>query len=381
MTDTPSHPPAAHYEASIQRFSSTDLIHHAAARPIRYYSLGLGSLTMTHNLRKGQLRFEGTEPMSFVESDEASSVDLSPEQQAATQTLSATIRAYLKSAESLIAGKYNHLENIVPRYLSSPGTVVVAVCPDGVVVRYESKMGEDRRLGVAIMLDSIAHAALVLSQNLVRVQHPSLPNTLDEKLGVEMRLTVVSPSNDTSRDLAVARIWFDVKNKEPEQPHQLPSKPYCLLSVRNRLEIEIHGELGTEADSGVTGQPFIAKSEVRLDAGWECIEVFPGFDINAWRPEYAPLWAETDLLSAALVAQLRDDQHRSLDPRAAARKRYAALLADFRSLLDSDTEREQTLQAFLQTNPALLCPTPVRMWPKFGAGRECHRLCVPRCNS
>jgi len=325
---------------------------------------------MTHKLVKGQVRFEGAEPMSFIESDDAPSLGLTPEQQAATQAISSTIRTYLKAAQSLVAGKYKHLEGIVPAYLSNPGNVLIGVCPDGVVVRYETKVGETRKLAVAVMPDGIAHAALVLSQNLVRVQDSGTPIVSDEKLGVEMKLFVASPAGTISHDLALGRIWFDVTNKKPEQPHQSPSKPYCLLSVMNSLEIEIHGELGAAADSTAARQPFIAKSQIRLGAGWECIEVFPGLDLNDWRPEFAPLWAENDLLSAALVAQLRDEQHRSLDPKAATRKIYCALLSEYREMLDSAPEREQTLQVFLQANPILLCPTHVCMWPKLPLGAK-----------
>lgn len=325
---------------------------------------------MTHKLKKGQLRLEGAEPMSFVESDDVPSLDLTAEQQAAMQTVSSTIRTYLKTAQSLVAEKYKHLEDIVPEYLSNPGNVLIVVCPDGVVIRYESKVGEDRKLAVSFMPDGIAHAALILSQNLVRVQDSSTSIVPDEKLGLEIKLSVVSPEGIISRELTFGRVWFDVTNKEPEHPHQSLTKPYCLLSVRNSLEIEIHGELGAAADSTAARQPFIAKSQIRLGAGWECIEVFPGLDINDWKPEFAPLWAENDLLSAALIAQLRDEQHRSLDPKAATRKIYCALLAKFREMLDSAPEREQTLQIFLQANPILLCPTHVRMWPKLPLGAK-----------
>lgn len=324
---------------------------------------------MSHEHKTGQLRFEGAEPMSFVESDGVSSIQLSTDEETASRILLDTIRSYLKTAESLVATKYHHLEQILPAYLVRPGNVLIAVCTDGIVIRYESKSGEKRNLAVTVMREDIAHAALVLSQNLVQVQQPGLPITSDDKLGVEIRLAKVSPEGE-AHDFFSTRIWLQVTNTEPQQLLQSPAKPYCLLSVRNSLEMEIHGEIVGDANSVAVPQPFIARSQVRLSAGWECIEVFPGLNLDAWKPEYAPLWAENDILGAALVAHTRDSQLSNLDPRAAVRRQYGALLAEFKQLIDSEPEREQVLQTFLQSNPALLCPTHVQMWPKLPLGAK-----------
>ena len=87
-----------------------------------------------------------------------------------------------------------------------------------------------------------------------------------------------------------------------------------------------------------------------------------------WNADFAPLWAERDVLGAALIAHTKEAQLSNLDPRASARRQYASLLAQFKSLLDSNPDREQVLQEFLQANPMLLCPTHVRMWPKLPLG-------------
>ena len=113
---------------------------------------------------------------------------------------------------------------------------------------------------------------------------------------------------------------------------------------------------------------FIARSELRLLVGWDCIEVFPTLEFDEWNPDFAPLWAERDILGAALVAKTKGAQLSTLDPCASARREYATILGAFKSLLDSDPDREQILQAFVQENLILLCPTHVRMWPKLHLG-------------
>ena len=329
---------------------------------------------MTRSRKKGQLRLEGANPMMFVESSEEQVEPLSSGEEAALAAVSTAMKAYLAAAEGLTSGKYGHLRDVIPAYLANPGNVLVAVCADGIVIRYEQKGEEERKLVAALMPEGIAQVASLLSQRLVHLQTQQTPHPVEENFGVELKFVVHSPSLGTSHDLVAGRIWFETLNSAPTNaaPRQLSqpgAKPYCLLSVRNRLDLEIHGELRAEGDDGAAGQPFIARSTMRLIAGWECIEVFPGLDLEAWRVDFAPLWAEHDILGAALIAQTQGAQLSNLDPRASARRQYAALLAEFRTLLDSNPEREQVLQAFLQRNPVLLCPTHVRMWPKlpFGA--------------
>ena len=323
---------------------------------------------MPSERKKGQLRFEGANPMALVELNDEPTKGWTPEQEAAASAVSQATKSYMKSAEALAGGKYEHLKDKIPEYMVNPGNLLMAICTDGVVIRYEKKTLDERKLVVTVIPQGISQVAALLSQNLVHIESPEAPHPLNENFGVELKLSVQSPSQGTSHDIVAARIWFQTKNTSPQQVEPPGAKPYCLLSVRNQLDIEIHGELGAEGDANAPNQPFIARSTMRLIAGWECIEVFPGLNLDAWDAGFAPLWAERDVLGAALIAQTKDAQLSSLDPRASARRQYAALLAEFMALLDSNPEREQVLQAFLQQNPVLLCPTHVRMWPKLPLG-------------
>lgn len=318
--------------------------------------------------KKGQLRLEGANPMAFVELDDATTQTWTPEQAAAVSAISKAIKSYITTAESLSNGKYQHLREKLPEYLVSPGNLLMAICADGVVVRYERKSDAERKRAVAIFSQGIAEVAALLSQNLVHIESEEAPHPLSETFGVQIKLSVHSPSKGTSQDIAASRIWFQTRRTEPQQSHAPGAKPYCLLSVRNQLDLEIHGELEAGDKAGPANQPFIARSRMRLLAGWECIEVFPHLDLEVWNADFAPLWAEHDLLGAALIAHTKDAQLSNLDPRATVRRQYSSLLAEFKALLDSNPDREQVLQTFLQENPVLLCPTHVRMWPKLPLG-------------
>lgn len=323
---------------------------------------------MPNERKKGQLMLEGANPMVFVESSEKLSEVWTPEQDAAVKAVSLAIKSYIKTTESLVNGKYSHLRDKVPEYMANPGNLLIAICTNGVVIRYEKKTGAERKWVATLIPKSITEAAAMLSQNLIHIESVEAPHPLNENFGVELKLTLHSPSQGVAQDIVATRIWFQMKLSIPQEVAPLGSKPYCLLSVRNQLDLELHGEMGSESGVTTPSQSFIARSTIRLIAGWECIEVFPGFKLDAWNADFAPLWAEHDVLGAVLIAQTKDAQLSALDPRASARRQYATLLADFKTLLDSNPEREQVLQTFLQNNPIILCPTHVRMWPKLQLG-------------
>ena len=163
---------------------------------------------MPRDRKTGQLRLEGDSPMRLVEFADESIEAWTPDEEAATAAVGASIKTYIKAAESLASGKYAHLLEKIPEYMTSPGNVLVAVCSDGVVIRYERKGLEERKLIVAVIRESIADATSMLSQNLVHVQSPEVPLPLEDSFGVEFKLTVHSPSQGSSRDIASARVWF-----------------------------------------------------------------------------------------------------------------------------------------------------------------------------
>ncbi len=319
-------------------------------------------------MKKSQISFSGANPMQLIEeltlSEDAKEL---PEE---VRQVGNTIKAYLKAAEQLLAGKYQHLQSLIPSYLLNPGNILVASCTDGIVIRYETKV-ESHKLYIAVADDEFANCAYTYSQNLIRCH--SNQDSLEKigPAGIELEFFVSSSANITTPPVAKLSICFDVIYSHLENNIQPPQKPFCLLSVLNIFELGLEGEMiNAEATTQGSGQRFLTRSKIRLPVGWDCIEVYPNIDINQWKPEYAPIWAENDILAAALTAQLNESSYQSLDPKAEARRQYAKLLNEFKALLDSNPEREQMLQTFLQTHPELLCPTHTKMWPKLDLGAK-----------
>jgi hypothetical protein len=114
-----------------------------------------------------------------------------------------------------------------------------------------------------------------------------------------------------------------------------------------------------------SAQEFLTRGTIRLHTGWQAIEVFPAFDANYWKPEYAPLWAEADLMASVARQQLRNAQFAALDPNVAARKAFRYLVEQLLSLLNGP---EEPAHQFLKQHPELLSPTHTAYWSKLALG-------------
>lgn len=316
---------------------------------------------------RAEINFSGMNPMKIVPLGDVPASPPSPAQAAALEPITTSVLNYLRAARELAANKYRHLEAEIPKYLSNPGNVLIALCSDGIVIRYEAKQTDGLgQLGAARLEGDIGFGAALLSQNLVHIATPERPRPSSSEFGVEVKLSLVSAATNKERDITAHRVWFQAELQRNSGASQ-GGRPYRLLSVLNMIEFQIHGTFSNQERGGE--ESFIAHSTFPLLAGWSCIEVFPDYHLDLWKPDFAALWAENDILGALLVSQTRETRFNTLDPRAAARRRYAKLLKEFRTLLDSNPGREQSLQSFLQQNPVLICPSHTLMRPKLSFGK------------
>ena len=118
--------------------------------------------------KTGLLQFTGDQPMELVTSTEGETTEpWSDAQEALAKAVRQAVDRYLAETESLSTGKYKHLEGKIPAYLSNPGNVIMVICDDGVVIRYEKRTADKQRKVIFVMPKSIVDVAAFLSQNLV----------------------------------------------------------------------------------------------------------------------------------------------------------------------------------------------------------------------
>ena len=317
-------------------------------------------------MKKGRISFIGPDPMRVHDLEIEENSGLTPDQKATVRRVGETVREYLKTAKALAAGKYAGIKESIPDYLINPGNVLVACCPNGIVIRYE-KESDSKDVITAWFPETIQDVAAQVSQYLIHCWQGSQEPSMDVD-GIELKLTSIDKAKGVETVLYSMSIRFDLELKEPEVIDPPPNKPLCAASIRNEFEFGMQGEIVPVESGQSDSQQFLTRSKFRLPVGWECIEIYPSLDLSYWKPDYAPSWAEKDILAAVVTNQHRDAHFQSLDPNAAARKHHAAVLAEFRALLDSDPDREEYLQTFLRDYPFLLCPTFKNKWPKLPLG-------------
>ncbi|MBS1857259.1 MAG: DUF4263 domain-containing protein [Acidobacteria bacterium] len=297
-------------------------------------------------------------------------IGLTPKQEEMVHAVGTTLRAYIAAAEALSNSKYAEIRHRIPAYLSQSRRVLAALCADGLIVRYgDSGETSDTPPGVVAgySQDSITALAPVLSQGVAYCYRDRESRDSSDAPGMKVELARQSADGQQRQVLSAFDVSIRVVLEQPQQMPTAPQKPYCILSVRNTIEIHVYAQLFSTQDQG-SERNFVARTSVRLPVAWDCVEVYPFFHADDWRPEYAPIWAENDILGAVVSSQFADAQFDTLDPNAAARRKLAGILQEYRQLLDSNPEREEILQVFLKEHPALLCPTHQRLWPKLAFG-------------
>lgn len=326
---------------------------------------------MPEKLKHGLISLVGDSPMSFTEQDSPLALPISDEQKNEVGRLTDIFRAYGKASKRLLKEKYPHLLEFAPKHLADPGNILIARCIGGVVIRYERASDAPKNKLVCGWFEgNLNQVAALLSQNLI---HCHSYKGYEDPLGVDgldMAISIVDPSGNVKEEVSKFKIRFDIDLGHVDQSEGCKGRPFPIASVRNSLELAMHGELVSIEDSANNRQPFVTRSEIRLPVGWECIEIIPTANTDSWIEKDAENWSENDILAAIVAGQFRDAHFQSLDPNAGARKQYALVLNQFQQLLDTNPEREEELQVFLKNNPILLCPTHTRVWPKLKLGAK-----------
>lgn len=317
-----------------------------------------------------EIKFIPGRPMQITKKEQKLPEGVSDEQKTLVRAVVSTIKAYIEAAKKLLDGKLSNIRDYAPMHLRNAGMVYAFCCQDGIIIRYDAKTdGQELRVNAGLTDETLSDWAPKISESVVYCHYNrDFKSTIPQK-GPEIRLYKVDSTTGQETTLINAKIRYNVIIERPiELLPPPPRKPYCLLSVRNDLEIGLEGELVPDGFTLGQGKRFVLRTPIRLPVGWECIEVFPFVDLAYWKPEFAATWAENDLLASVVAHKLREEKFNTLDPNAAARKKFSTLLAAYEQLLDLDPEMEEELQVFLKGNPVLLCPANVKMWPKLTLG-------------
>lgn len=279
-----------------------------------------------------------------------------------------TLKAYRDAAKVLLAGKYQDLKPFAPAHLSSNCNITAIKCDDGLIVRFDVPIEGTVQVRVGSIKGTLTEVGAPISEYFVHFPKDAAsfdpgeqgPRLVMAKFNLDAPDVQEPVATFLPRILASAELPVGLPLLPP------PHKPPCLLSVTNEIEMQFVGDI-VPVDSREQGPThnFVARSKFRLKMGWQALEFYPPLDLAYWKPEYAPLWAENDLLAAVTRQQFADAHFKALDPNVTARKTFQHLFDQFMALLKGP---EEPLHQFLKQHPELLCPTHLRMWSKLRLG-------------
>jgi hypothetical protein len=279
-----------------------------------------------------------------------------------------TLVAYKKAARALLEGKYASQAALAPAYLRESCDIFLVRCPDGMLVRYDSAQNEPGRMRCADVGEPLAKMAPIFSDQIIHF--PDDPETYVPPLpGPEVILGKTDAAGGTS-ELARFRPLIYATTKLPPGFQVLPppARPPCIISLQNELAIQAQGFVVPNSGPlkpGPDVDHFLLHGRLKLPVGWHTIEIYPPLVDEHWKPEYAALWAELDLLAAIVQQNTVASALSSIDSRGAMRKHYANLLEEFKTLLAG---QEEPVHQFLKEHPELICPTAEHTWSKLPFG-------------
>lgn len=324
---------------------------------------------MSTSKSKGKAKLGAGLPLEFVEGNSGQEFTPTSRQINIMEQVCNAIAAYLQASKDLLKVQYSSANDLAPSHLSEPINALVACCAEGVVVRYDrQEQDEKSKVGGAWFDKDLAEIAALLSEGFVHLYYDKDFVSTVSTTGVEVTLYSKTASAAKRTEHIKFRIGCDAVIENAQLILEPPNKPYCLLSVQNSMEIRLLGVIERDDLEDRERQKFLTRSSIRLPVGWQCIEIFPVLSLEHWKPENAAFWAKNDILSSIVSEHIKESDFQSLDPRAGARQQYSKILLEFKELLDSEPQREEILQSFLKDNPALLCPTYTRVWPKLQLG-------------
>lgn len=324
--------------------------------------------------KRGRLEVRGGQPLAFTEDPNA--VETAPEpprelREAASQII-ATLKAYRDAVKNLLSGRYSDLRDFAPSHLRESCDIAAICCKNGIIVRYDlGKEGATKIRGGAIdgtltelapkFSDSLLHFPLDRA-----TYDPGQDGIRLEMAKGDLQTGAMEPIN-TIRFVILGNLQFDPGVSIPPPP----SRPLCLVSLTNELQLVMSGVVvpvdPRSAGNIDTTRDFLAHGTVKLQVGWQALEVYPAFQPEYWKPEFAALWAETDLLAAVARRQFADAQLAAIDHNVHARRAFKAILDELGRLIDGP---EEPAHQFLKQHPEILSPTHTAAWSKLPLGNR-----------
>ena len=318
--------------------------------------------------KRGKMVGAPGQPLQFTEQAEvADEVEISP----LCAAVALTLRAYHKAGRELLEGKYASARALAPPHLRSPCEILVLCCPDGIIVRYDKASQEKPKMRWSEWHERLTEAAPRFSEQVIHFPLDAA-TYVPAALGPGLVLAVIDANGHAVEHARLHPVIYGSPTLPANFKMPAPSaRPPCLVSLHKELQMQLGGTV-LPANTPAKAVPppvdyFVGHGIAPLPVGWEAIEVYPRLDEEYWKPQYAPMWAELDLLASIAQANATKDALSRLDGRTEARESHARAIQEFEALLAGP---EEPVHQFLKAHPELLCPTHDAVWSKLPFGEH-----------
>lgn len=245
--------------------------------------------TADEKLKRGRLEVRGGQPLAFVEDAHAGELGPEPpkELQRAASQIAATLKSYRDAVKGLLNGRYSDLRDFAPSHLKEPCDITAICCNNGIIVRYDLGKEGAVKIRAAALEGTLTELAPRFSDTFLHFPLDRAKYDPGEG-GIKLEMVKFNLQTGVTEPIGSIRLvllgspQFDPAVSIPPPP----ARPQCLVSLTNELQLVLSGVV-MPADPKTAGnvdktRPFLAQGTMRLQVGWQALEVYPAFQPEYW---------------------------------------------------------------------------------------------------
>ena len=262
----------------------------------------------------------------------------------------------------------------LPIHFRAYSRVLVNLCSDGIVVRYDPQtLLQQDEVFIISSKEAIGQVLPNLSLGFMRVTGGHMddaPNESPTPPPPSLGFSVADANGNIIKDAIAPTSCFMQFHIEPKSPVAASSSPESSshFQTRSRLELGLDGvEVAAQRDLE-SGREFQVRKTVTLPLYWDAISIFAWATPEIWREANFQQLAERHFFETAFQTMKGEFLWLQQNSQTRLREYYKKIVDEFGILLERTDTTEEQLQQFLTRHPEVISPGYKRVLPKQALG-------------